>query len=88
MPVQNGLPSIIKSVQQGIITIPPSTASATATVAAVNTAKSQLSFLGAEKSGTAAGASLQLTNGTTITANRNTTDANSVQVAWQLVEYV
>lgn len=80
----------IKSIQRGVISI-TGAASATATVTSVNTAKTELRFLGTSYgSGTMspdqALAYLSLTNSTTITATRSGTSATAVNVAWELVE--
>lgn len=86
-------PGILKSKQTGTVSVGGS-ASATATVTSVNTAKSQLAFQG-YRIGTSAGpttdayaTTLVLTNGTTITAARNTADgANTITAYFQLVEF-
>ena len=63
MPIQNGLPSIIKSVQQGFI-IANSTGTFTTTISPVNLNKSVLVIT----SGLISTASVNMTNSTTVTA--------------------
>lgn len=82
-------PGIIKSVQRGTITIANGTVSNTATIPAVNTAKSSLTYLGAQFTAIAVTdyrARLALTNGTTVTATRiGNTDA--ITVGYEVVEW-
>ena len=78
------LPTGIKSIQRGTISL--STGSATVTITAVNTAKTELRHLGIA-SGTAdlsGFARITLTNSTTITANTNSVVATVVN--WELTE--
>lgn len=87
----------IKSIQRGVITIPVSAFSATATISSVNPAKSELRFLGGSgvaNDGTnwAVIAALRLTNATTITATRQfarsgNTFASDCTVSWELTEW-
>lgn len=73
--------SPIKSIQRGIITIAVGTA--TATITAVDTTKSVLSYLGTKLTAGSDTATLVLTDSTTITATMTGTG----QVSWQLVEH-
>ena len=81
----------IKSTQRGVIVIPNNTSTATATISAVNTAKSELRFLGI--TGTNGGSPtgyvtsrIQLTNSTTLTA-----ESSGIVyyhgISWELTEY-
>lgn len=79
----------VKSIQRGIIAL-GGIATATATISSVNTAKSELRYLGVKSNGgTAASvcANLTLTNSTTITANTNTASAGVLDVSWELTEF-
>ena len=78
----------IKSIQRGVITI--SGGSGTATITSVNTAKSELRYLGM-KTNVAADMTLSLmqvvlTNSTTITATTHGV-GGSPTVSWELTEY-
>lgn len=79
----------IKSIQRGVISQAFNVITATATITAVNTAKSQLRSLGISigpGGGADQIATLDLTNATTITSSRNNngyTAANS----WELTEF-
>lgn len=92
MPVNNPAlaPTIApKSVQRGVITIANAAGSGTATVAAVNTAKTELRHDGqnsAQAAQAEALATLVLTNSTTITATRAGT-SGSTPVSWELTEW-
>ena len=80
----------IKSVQRGTITINAGAASNTATVTAVDTAKSVLSLLGWTASAnvsTSGPGRLALTNATTITATRSGSPADTAVYSYELVEY-
>ena len=82
----------IKSVQRGAITLLQSGSplTATATISAVNTAKSDLTLLGwsVNNGDIRAAPRLALTNSTTITATRVSAGApDETTAAWQLVEY-
>lgn len=86
-------PGIVKSIQAGTIAVNAGT-SATATVTAVNTAKSMLVWRGFKMSTAAApntdswATKTVLTNATTVTANRITADANnSITAYFGLVEF-
>lgn len=78
----------IKSVQRGVIVL--SGASDIATITAVNTAKTELRYLGMQTNivadMTTSLMQLVLTNSTTITATRQST-GGSPQVSWELTEY-
>lgn len=81
----------IKSMQRGIIVIPDNTTTATATISAVNTAKSELRFLGSNGITTAGPvgyvtSSIQLTNSTTLTAE-STGFVYGHSLSWELTEY-
>lgn len=80
----------IKSIQRGTITIAHPATSNTATVTAVDTAKSLLRLLGALSNvdDVRALAHIALTNSTTITATRSTSSSGwSTVVSYELVEY-
>lgn len=80
MPIQNGLPSIIKSVQQGSTTCATLNSNFTTTITAVNTAKSVISLNGSGNQGFC-----QLTNATTVTCQA---PSNGITVYWTVTEYV
>lgn len=82
-------PGVIKSIQRGTITIAAASSTNTASVNAVNTAKSMLNFVGQTTSAvrTEDGyARLDLTNATTITATRSNTN-NAITIGYELVEF-
>lgn len=64
----------IKSIQRGVVTIADNSATGTATISAVNTAKSVIEFLGGTGAGTSdqrdSRCTIVLTNSTTVTATR------------------
>ena len=81
----------IKSTQRGVIVIPNGTSSATATISAVNTAKSELRFLGSTGTNGASPTGyvtsrIQLTNSTTLTAESSGIAYNHA-LSWELTEY-
>lgn len=76
----------IKGIQRGTISVATSNSSGTATITAVNTAKSILFNLGIEGD-TTRGGRLALTNSTTITATVNAAGATALNVSYQIVEY-
>lgn len=79
----------IRSIQRGEITLTTLT-TGTATVSSVNTAKSDLTYLGCTANGSAVQTIVRivLTNSTTITATRANVGAPDTSVvSWQLVEY-
>lgn len=82
-------PTGIKSIQRGVITIAPSAVSNTAAIAAVNTAKAELRFLG--MSGDSAQSWtfpwLTLTNANTVTAARKNATIMEQSVSWELTEW-
>ena len=86
---QSGGGMQIKSIQRGVITIAGGTVSATATITAVNPAKSELRYLGNIFGGTilAGFAYLALTNATTITATRGGAPVDGTDVSWELTEW-
>lgn len=75
-------PGTPKPMQRGKITVGAST-TATATIAAVNVSKARLVNLGS-KTGGSNGASIALTNATTITVDNGSTAA--AEVSWEIVE--
>lgn len=85
----------IKSIQRGVINIPTTTSSATATISSVTTSKSELRILGQRfDTATAIGdlarsfPTIELTNATTITATRGSASVVPVvNVAWELTEW-
>lgn len=84
----NPPPGSIKSIQRGLITL-NGAGSSTATVTAVNPAKSVLMPLGQRLTvdDNIYMHTLTLTNSTTVTATRETNAALNSFAAWQLVEY-
>jgi hypothetical protein len=84
----------IKSIQRGVINIPTTTGSATATISSVTTGKSELRLLG-QRIDTAASTAvvvqsfptIELTNATTITATRGAAAVSVVNVSWELTEW-
>lgn len=77
----------IKSVQRGAISA--TGLSTTVTITAVNTAKSELRYLGTSSSNGTFGETLvrlALTNSTTITASRDSS-SGALTVSWELTEY-
>lgn len=95
-----GVPAV-KNVQRGVISIADNVASGSATVTAVNTAKSTLALLGQKHSASVGGtsnldlskafgsqwASLVLTDATTVTAARRSSPGGSLDISWELTEY-
>lgn len=78
----------IKSIQRGVITIPFGAGAATATISAVNTAKTELRLLGGSSVANGGGLSarVSLTDSTTITANYPDS-GNPCPVNWELTEF-
>ena len=81
----------IKSIQRGVIVMPVSTSSVTATISAVNTAKSELRFLGSLGTNGASPpayvtSKIQLTNSTTLTAD-SSGFVYGHSLSWELTEY-
>lgn len=78
----------IKSIQRGVLSLAGSVPSVTAAITSVNTAKTELRYMGFN--GTTAdstiGAYLSLTNATTITAFKTNTVAITGSVSWELTE--
>lgn len=92
LPTGIELPSLIRSVQRGEITISNVDTSNTATITAVSMANSQLRYLG--QTGASAGTTpdeiaclLSFTNETTITASVNTTSPGNRIVSFEVIEY-
>ena len=80
----------IKSIQRGVSGIAPGAASITVTISAVNTAKSELRYLGsggANASGAPTVTAIRLTNSTTLTAESSNGLAYSHSISWELTEY-
>ena len=82
----------IKSIQRGFVDLlgGGATLSISATISAVNTAKSELRHLGHSSSYTSGASSrfsLALTNSTTITATRTAGESGTGQLSWELTEY-
>ena len=80
----------IKSVQRGTINIPNGGAIGTATVSAVNPAKTEFRFhggAGRSSGGAVLIPTITLTNSTTVTANAGGVAAGSLGVNWELTEY-
>lgn len=73
----------IKSIQRGLITVFSGSFSSTATINSVNTAKSELRYIG---NGVGTGGYLTLTNSTTITATKDAVSGNAT-IAWELTEW-
>jgi hypothetical protein len=82
----SGALSMIKNIQRGTITIANGVSTATATITAVVTAKTELRHLGVYTSGAGdAFAHLNLTNTTTITATRKNA-VDDTNVGWEVTE--
>lgn len=78
----------IKSIQRGIITLTTAATSASATIASVVMAKTELRFLGFSQSVASSSPQLFLANSTTITASRYSTEGGvNIQISWELTEY-
>lgn len=82
----------IKSIQRGVITITSGNTTATATITAVDTSKTELRFLGGSGTDGAGAVSniprVALTNSTTITATTGfATSGSGSFVSWELTEY-
>lgn len=82
----------IKSIQRGTISIAGGTNSATATITAVNAAKTELRYLGGggiDSNGFPVFATVVLTNSTTITASRASTNTPgaAMSASWELTEF-
>ena len=89
MAISSAMPSGIKSIKRGVISIGTGLSSGTATITAVDMAKSELRFLGGN--GLVAGGTetaipkIVLTNSTTITATIHAI-SNNANVSWELTE--
>ena len=83
----------IKSIQRGVITFTGTATAATATITSVDTAKTELRFLGTSPSSDSSTlnegmAVVSLTNSTTVTATRRFGgNSNNPIVSWELTEY-
>lgn len=90
MPINAGAAGF-KSVSRGQITIAASTNSQTATIPAVNTAKTEVRYLGNSGNGGTSNydmACVELTNSTTLTATRQaSTTGASVILKYELTEW-
>ena len=80
----------IKSIQRGVITIPYNTTSATATIASVDTSKTELRMLGFSTPlvDTNAAPRISLTSSTQITAIRVISGGSDTVVSWELTEFI
>ena len=87
MALNNGLPSIVKSVQRGVINMASNVSSGTATITAVNISKTVVLLDGGIDSSNSQ-VSIELTNNVTVTAFRNPSVLNTSQVRYQVIEYV
>lgn len=81
----------IKSIQRGTVTVANGTASGSATISSVNTAKAELRFLGGTGRDAASGnygvsPKISLTNSTTVSVSFSST-SDFGQVSWELTEY-
>jgi len=83
-----GILGTIKSVQYGTVTANSGSASGTATITAVNTAKAMLFFLGAENTAADSPTMLRLglTNSTTVTGYKRT-GADATKAGFMVVEF-
>lgn len=88
-------PGVVKSIQRGTIAIGSGNDSNTATITAVGINNSMLNYLGFNSDDTGASGdvdeyipTLELTDSTTITAQRGTSDTSVTTVSWELVEFV
>lgn len=84
-----GAPSLIRSIQRGIISI-TSAASATATITAVVTDNCVIRLLGVNTGGASTYdlvPTIALTNSTTVTATRYSTAANATTASFEVIEY-
>lgn len=81
---------LVKSMQRGTISISTAQTSNTATVTAVDTAKSQLALLGYTNNQTLGSnmiPRIALTNSTTITATLPALPTQAETVSWELIEW-
>lgn len=83
----------IKSIQRGTITISANASSATATIASVDTTKTELRMLGFSanqgmNSPDSSFSRISLTSSTQITAVRSNGDVNTPVVSWELTEFI
>ena len=81
---------LIRSIQQGVITIASNQASGTATISAVNTAKSAV-FVNSGKytqSAETPAATVALTNSTTITVTRASNPAYTCDIGYLVLEFL
>lgn len=82
-------PGVLKAVQRGTISIGSGAATATATITGVDTAKTEMDFLGFSTDATtdeSGWARVELTNGTTVTSTRRGTGAFTTILSFQAVE--
>ena len=80
----------IKSIQRGVSGIAPGGTSIAVTISAVNTAKSELRYLGsggANSNGNPIFTTIRLTNSTTLTAESSNGNAYGHSISWELTEY-
>lgn len=84
--VVNPPPGSLKSIQRGTISM-VGTSNGTATITAVDTAKTELRLLGVYNTTTISDLTQAvLTNSTTVTVTRGTTSGTSV-ASWEVTEY-
>ena len=80
----------IKSIQRGVSGIASGGSSIAVTISAVNTAKSELRYLGsggANANGTPIFTTIRLTNSTTLTAESSNGLTYNHSISWELTEY-
>ncbi len=79
----------IKNIQRGTILIGSGSSSNTATITAVNVAKSELHFLGQTTGNDAARnrGRIDLTNSTTVTYTAAITTTTGIEVSFEVIEY-
>ena len=80
----------IKSIQRGVSGIASGGSSIAVEISAVNTAKSELRYLGsggANSNGTPIPTTIRLTNSTTLTAESKNGFAYGHSISWELTEY-
>lgn len=82
---RNVTTSVIKSIQRGTISLSSGASSATATLTAVDPAKTLLIFLGASGSDTAV--RIALTDATTVTAYHATGGMTTTTVGYEAIEF-
>jgi len=89
MAITKSIPTVIKSIQRGVIQIDNAASTDTATISSVDTTRSMISFLGYQTNDTLATntrGSFTLTNATTVTFTRMGA-ANSIIGSYEVIEY-